>query len=263
MKIRLIGCRTNLGIGRHFSHFVDNLRRVQPWGDMVTEVDTRDPAAITQAMHESRATDINISFVALPLHDHFQGTNIQWVVFESDRIPDIVQYALRPSDQIWVPSEWGRSVLIAHGFEADRCHVMPEGVDTLLYHPWHPVQPRSVTRFLLVGKFEQRKCVVETMLAWGQAFGQDPGVELVIKTDHFVDQDLKQQQIQQILDDHELHTVKVIWGAVGENQLLDLYRSADVFVLPTRGEGWGLPLIEAAAMGLPIITTQYSGHLEF
>ena len=37
----------------------------------------------------------------------------------------------------------------------------------------------------------------------------------------------------------------------------------DCFVFPTRGEGFGLPLVEALAMGLPIITTGYSSQLDF
>ena len=47
------------------------------------------------------------------------------------------------------------------------------------------------------------------------------------------------------------------------DELAELYRSCDAFVLPSRAEGWGLPLIEAAASGLPIITTMHSGHTEF
>jgi glycosyltransferase involved in cell wall biosynthesis len=34
-------------------------------------------------------------------------------------------------------------------------------------------------------------------------------------------------------------------------------------VLPTRGEGWGLPLAEAMSMGLPVITTNWSGPTAF
>jgi hypothetical protein len=46
-------------------------------------------------------------------------------------------------------------------------------------------------------------------------------------------------------------------------QLGSLYRSADCFVLTTRGEGWGLPIIEAMACGLPVIATDWSAHCDF
>eukprot|EP01038_Epipyxis_sp_PR26KG_P008887 gene8887-11986_t len=43
----------------------------------------------------------------------------------------------------------------------------------------------------------------------------------------------------------------------------DLLASADAFVLPTRGEGWGLPVAEAMSMELPVIITNYSGPTAF
>merc|ERR1712232_318064 len=42
-----------------------------------------------------------------------------------------------------------------------------------------------------------------------------------------------------------------------------LYHSVDAFVLPTHGEGWGLPLMEAMASGLPAIATNLGGSTEF
>ncbi|KDO46311.1 hypothetical protein CISIN_1g0434122mg, partial [Citrus sinensis] len=39
--------------------------------------------------------------------------------------------------------------------------------------------------------------------------------------------------------------------------------AADVFVLPSRGEGWGRPLVEAMSMGLPVIATNWSGPTEY
>jgi glycosyltransferase involved in cell wall biosynthesis len=42
-----------------------------------------------------------------------------------------------------------------------------------------------------------------------------------------------------------------------------LLRSFDCYVLATRGEGWGMPIIEAMACGLPVIATEWSAHLDF
>eukprot|EP00750_Incisomonas_marina_P007318 INCI1480.3.p1 GENE.INCI1480.3~~INCI1480.3.p1 ORF type:complete len:124 (+),score=13.94 INCI1480.3:294-665(+) len=42
-----------------------------------------------------------------------------------------------------------------------------------------------------------------------------------------------------------------------------LYSISDVFVLPTRGEGWGLPAMEAMSMEVPAIITNYSGPATF
>jgi glycosyltransferase involved in cell wall biosynthesis len=47
-----------------------------------------------------------------------------------------------------------------------------------------------------------------------------------------------------------------------EAYLSALYAAADVLVLPSRGEGFGLPLIEAQAVGTPVITTDFAAGAE-
>ena len=42
-----------------------------------------------------------------------------------------------------------------------------------------------------------------------------------------------------------------------------LYAAADAYVMPSRGEGWGRPYMEAMAMGLPTIGSRWSGNLAF
>ena len=46
-------------------------------------------------------------------------------------------------------------------------------------------------------------------------------------------------------------------------QMRDVLMGADAFVLPTRGEGWGLPVMEAMAMALPVIVTNTSGCTQY
>jgi len=263
MKIRLIGPRNTLGVGVHFSNFADALRRVAGIGDWVEEIDSTSQEAMLAAAGRSEPTDVNICFVSINLQPFLRGTNIQWIVFESTRVPEIIMGTMMLADIVWLPPAWGRDTLIANGLNAERCDVVPEGVDTDQYHPYLNYNPDAVTRFLTVGKFEERKSHMETVLAWASVFGKDSSVELVIKTDHFVNVDVKQQGLTEFLNRLNITNVRSMWGKIDCSEMVSLYRSADVFVLPSKGEGWGLPIIEAAASGLPLITTVYSGQSEY
>jgi glycosyltransferase involved in cell wall biosynthesis len=263
MKIRLIGHRNNLGIGVHYSNFADALRRMSYLGNLVEEVNCDNQDEVWAAAERSQPEDINISFVSMPIQGHYKGTIIQWVVFESTRVPPTIMSTMLAADQVWVPSEWGRKVLIDNGAEADRCWVMPEGVDSHKYHPYSPRVDSPIMSYLITGKYELRKSIIETIVAWIQEFGNDPDVELIVKSNHFANQTEKYNELSNWLGTTGINNVRVLWGAIPEADLVDLYQQSHVFVLPSKGEGWGLPLIEAAAVGLPIITTMYSAQTEF
>ena len=49
---------------------------------------------------------------------------------------------------------------------------------------------------------------------------------------------------------------------VDDGELAELYSAADVYVSPTRAEGFGLTLAEAAACGVPVVTTDYAAGPE-
>lgn len=57
----------------------------------------------------------------------------------------------------------------------------------------------------------------------------------------------------------QMPKIYVIDKHVAQRDLPSLYAAADCFVLPSRGEGWGRPHVEAMSMGLPIIATNWSG----
>jgi len=54
-----------------------------------------------------------------------------------------------------------------------------------------------------------------------------------------------------------------IGKGVAEHTLAALYSAIDIFTLPTRGEGFGLPILEAMSCGLPVVATDYSAHPEW
>jgi len=263
MRIRLIGQRNTSGIGTHYACFCDALQQIQGIGHLVQEVDSFDHDQLLFAASQSTDQDINISFTAVNLHGHFRGHNIQWIVFESTRIPENILAVCQSSEQVWVPTDWGRNVLIANGVRADCIRVIPEAVDgnTFHTHGRRPYTKDRPFRFLSVGKYEQRKSLDETIDAFAQVYANTPAIELIIKSNYFVNHDQKLQQLKTKIKN--LNNVSLLWGEMPVNELAELYRSCDAFVLPSKAEGWGLPLIEAAASGLPIITTMYSGHTEF
>ncbi|MEX1029167.1 MAG: glycosyltransferase [Paenibacillaceae bacterium] len=57
--------------------------------------------------------------------------------------------------------------------------------------------------------------------------------------------------------------IQIITQYLNSKSLRSIYAKGHAFVLPTRGEGVGLPFLESMASGVPIITTGWGGHMDF
>ncbi len=57
-----------------------------------------------------------------------------------------------------------------------------------------------------------------------------------------------------LVSDNDIRNVHFL-GFKTQEELIDYYKAADVFVLPTREDIWGLVIVEAYTFGLPVITT--------
>jgi len=267
MKIRLFGQKNVLGGGVHYSNFSDALKKIHYIGDFVENIDVRNPTEFGKGVQTSQANDVNVWFWQYPEIEHFKGVNVVWAIFESDKLPShLIEYYQIYAKLLWVPSQWGKEVLINNGIDEAMIDVVPEGVDANQYHPYLRTsidKAGEPFRFLSIGKFEERKGYRELLEAFKLAFENSPEVELVIKADYFLDHENKKIQLTKTIDEYDLKNVKLIWGQLSNIQLFELYSFADVYVSTARAEGWGLPMIEAIASGLPIIANFYSGQTEY
>ncbi|CUG93173.1 mannosyltransferase, putative [Bodo saltans] len=55
----------------------------------------------------------------------------------------------------------------------------------------------------------------------------------------------------------------IISQSLAASEIAALYNSVDAFAYTTRGEGWGLPAMQAMSMGLPVMATNFGGVTEF
>lgn len=199
-------------------------------------------------------------------HRFHSAFRIGYTVFEYTRLGADWINGLSQVDAIWTTSAWGKSVIAAHGLDERRIEVVPEGFDPQVFHAGLRAQRKDrgkIFRFLTVGKWEVRKGQVELLRAYAQAFRGVKDVELVLMCDNpFVPGFSVQAEIAK-LGLGKTGPIKVMKPLATDAEMAATYAAADCFVLPTRAEGWGLPIMEAMACGTPVITTRYSAMTEY
>jgi len=142
---------------------------------------------------------------------------------------------------------------------------VPGGVDTNFFKP-SPKNSGKLKhgcyRFLCCGKWEERKGNTDLLKSFCEEFRPDEKVELVLHcfNPYIPGFDLE-REVQEL--NLPAHASIVCGRPLPPADLATLYNSCDAFVLPTKAEGWGLPIIEAMACGLPVIVTDYSAHTEY
>ena len=125
-----------------------------------------------------------------------------------------------------------------------------------------PLQARAF-RFLHVSSCFPRKGIDALLEAWGQAFSDADNVSLVIKTFENPHNNVEDLLAAQRRARPDYPDVVIISEDLPAGQLKYLYENCHALVAPSKAEGFGLPLAEAMLSGLPVITTGWSGQLDF
>jgi glycosyltransferase involved in cell wall biosynthesis len=124
--------------------------------------------------------------------------------------------------------------------------------------------------FLTVGTFIPRKNLPNTIKWFVEQFYDDE-VGLVIKTstakNSLIDRRHTHDKLKKVLEEYEGRTCEVylLHGDMTEEEMTALYQHPKIksLVSLSHGEGFGLPLYEAAYNGLPIVAPNWSGQCDF
>ncbi len=220
----------------------------------------------------------SVFFVSAPAHEFqpkmYRGRQLVGrTTFETDRIPDGWLERCNAFDEIWVPSHFNLETFAAAGIPRQRLHILQEGIDTNHFRPG--MEPLKIpgTRgfnFLSVFDWQMRKGYDVLLRAYCAEFGPDEDVSLILKVStvnqpHVQLVDLVSYFIERTLNMKLEHMPNIVLmtGMLSHARFPQLYASADALVLPTRGEGWGRPYMEALACGRPVIATNWGGQLDF
>lgn len=117
-------------------------------------------------------------------------------------------------------------------------------------------------KYLHVSSCFPRKGIDELLTAYGNIFTLDDDVSLIIKTFPNPHNTINNKLNDLREKDQNYPHVHVIEYDLKESEMLWLYKTSDVLVLPSYCEGFGLPIAEAMNVELAVITTNWSGQLE-
>jgi GT2 family glycosyltransferase/glycosyltransferase involved in cell wall biosynthesis len=191
-------------------------------------------------------------------------TNYRYGPQPLERLDHWMRHAVMNANRKLPASRYCLDALTELGVPADRCRVLPYG-----YAPEVLQDIRADDRYrrhsfvflALTNSHDPYRYGTDILLsAFARAFAGRQDVVLVLKDFGGHEQDVIADWVRQM---PQWPKVVHLCEFVPKEALLALYRGADAFVAPFRGEGFAMKVLDAAAMGLPILAPHYGGPADY
>lgn len=206
-----------------------------------------------------------------------------WTPIDHHPIPPHVMPPLKAARRVVAMSKFGRDELADSKMNPLYC---PLAFDPEIFHPREDTSRGTTRKAMGIGddtflvtfvgvndSTPNRKGIPEMLMAWKLFIQEHPNSVLYLHT--LVHGNLPMNSIGGVKIDTlvaELgipgHTLRMVdqhrykAGIISQGEVADIMGAADAQILLSRGEGFGVPLIEAQAVGTPVITTRFAAQQE-
>jgi glycosyltransferase involved in cell wall biosynthesis len=177
--------------------------------------------------------------------------------------------ALR-SDLLTTVSDYSRRSIQKYlHIRSKSIHITANGVDEKYFKTYDREASQQYIRekfgiekfTLTVGRIEPRKNQILLLNAWIQLRLFEKGIFLVMLGDTTI----RVPELEGLISQQPESTRKflILKHDVDDDDLLEFYRAAEVFVYPSKAEGFGIPPLEAAAVKTPVLCSDSSAMADF
>jgi glycosyltransferase involved in cell wall biosynthesis len=197
-------------------------------------------------------------------------------VIRRDQLPDLQAYEqlqrMPPPMEVKAitPSRWSAEGFYKAGFKTEQVLIVPHGVDIDTFHPMPNLRSHIRSKvpvvdsdfvFLSVGAMTGNKGMDLLLYAFAEVCRKFPHARLVLKgmDPLYKSRELLLKNLQTMSAQDQQRVIERItyFGKSFPNgKMAMLYQAADIYVSPYRAEGFNIPVLEAAASGIPIICTR-------
>ena len=204
---------------------------------------------------EADKADIEICF-ADPRNYNFNDPlsyKICYTAWESTDVSPTFKAYMEKCDEIWATSDWVADVY-RQVFPNKKIFTYKHGI----HESWKPQLRKKAHdpfTFLHIGEPYSRKDGQLVVDSFTELFGHDPNYKLVLKCTKMNTTKVKIGQGHLVTPTSIYNNIVEITGILTPDQMVDLYSLCDVFIYPTWGEGFGFQPLQAAASGMPSIST--------
>jgi len=197
--------------------------------------------------------------------------HIARVFWETDKLPPDFAQGVKMCQEIWTGSEYNAQAIRNAGITEIPIFIIPEAIATPAPNGKPFIIPNSKDyRFYSIFEWTERKNPVALLEAFWREFEGDSKVSLTLKayTDNFTPEKRRMVKdkfgvIKQKLDLKNYAQVWIYTHLMNRGEIYRLHKSFNCYVSSHRGEGWGIPQMEAMLTGNPVISTNIGGIHEY